>query len=299
MTKSMKKTSCAPQGENQTSVRVILLLSIIACALTIAACSGSSSSGGSSAPPAEVPASDQSKALAKDVAAKYGALDTSSDSTQKLKVTIKDESGSPRAVDLAIYSKRKPDGSRVMFVEFDSPAEERDRDALIEVDPAGNVQATRYTQSSKSFLTAKSATDEESLFGLTLQELVGGQPEKYDYTMLGEDNHNGAPVYKLEGKLKPGVESRFPRIVMLIDKQNYTALVIEAYDSQNQLARRITADKSEQVGGIWTRTSYQIDNIADKKTLNFAVTSVKYNQNLSDTVFDRDHLKKLATKTEG
>ncbi|HYM00238.1 MAG TPA: outer membrane lipoprotein-sorting protein [Blastocatellia bacterium] len=295
----MQKNSLVPKVQFPRLVQILSLVSLMAGVLWLSACSNSSGSGGPGAGSAEAPASDQSKALAEDVAKKYGALDTSNDSTQKLKVTIKDDSGAAKAVDLVIYNKRKADGSRSMFVEFDSPAEERDRDALIEVDPKGNVQATRYTQSSKSFLTAKSPTDEESLFGMTLQELVGGQPEKYGYTLLGEDTHNGTPVYKLEGKLKAGVESRFPRIVMLIDKQNYAAEVIEAYDSQNQLARRITADKTEQVDGIWTRMNYQIDNIADKKTMNFAATSVKYNQNLPDSVFDRDHLKKLATKTEG
>ncbi|MGH9761030.1 MAG: outer membrane lipoprotein-sorting protein, partial [Blastocatellia bacterium] len=247
----MKEPFSASIKQSSGSARLASLCSIAFCILSLSACSGSSGSGSSTPQTPAAPPSDQSKALAQDVAAKYGALDTSRDSTQKLKVTIKDSAGSSRVVDLVIYSKRKADGGRLMFVEFDAPAEERDRDALIEVDPKGNVQATRYTQSSKSFLTAKSPTDEESLFGLTIQELVGGQPEKYDYTLLGEDSVNGAPVYKLEGKLKAGVESRFPRLVMLINKDNYSAAVIEAYDSQNQLARRITTVKSEQIDGIW------------------------------------------------
>lgn len=276
-----------------TASRIALLLS---GALLICSCSSGGapeSAKNSEATPS--PSANTGSKIATDAANKYASLDTSSNSVQKMTATVHSQDGSVRTIDLTIYNKRVDSGGRQLMVEFDSP-QERDRDAVIDINPNGDIQATRYVQSSDSFLTAKSPTDEESLFGLTLQELVGGQPEKYNYTLVDEETHNQVPVYKLEGKLKSGQLSRFPRLVMLVSKADYTAPLIEAYDDQNQLARKITVEKSQQVDGIWTRMAWTIDNVADHKKIDFVAKEVKYNQKLDASAFDRNRLKKLATK---
>ena len=232
-----------------------------------------------------------------EIISKYESTDTSNDSTTKLKATVESlNEGKPRTIQLTLHRKKEPDGTQRYLVDFTAPPEERDRDALIEVSPAGQIVVTRYTQSTGGFLTARSATDEESLFGLTLQELVGGQPEKYDYKLIGEEQYAGKPVYRLEGTLKPGAESRFPRTVMLISKDNYTAPVIEAYDSQGQLARRLVADKVEQVNGNWVRWHWTIDNQEQHKKIDFQVVDAKVNQNLPESMFTRENLKKSASQ---
>jgi outer membrane lipoprotein-sorting protein len=232
-----------------------------------------------------------------EIISRYETTDTSNDSTTKLKAAVKSAGeDQARPIQLTVHRKKEPDGSQRYLVDFTAPAQERDRDAMIEVSPSGQIVVTRYTQSTGSFLTARSATDEESLFGLTLQELVGGQPEKYDYKLIGEEQYAGKPVYRVEGTLKPGAESRFARTVMLISKDNYTAPVIEAYDSQGQLARKLVVDKMEQVSGNWLRSQWSVDNQEQHKKVDFQVVDVKLNQNLPDSMFSREYLKKSASQ---
>jgi hypothetical protein len=183
-----------------------------------------------------------------------------------------------------------------MFSEFLSPAEERDRNALIAISPQGEIEGTRYIQSNDSFATVKGATNEDSFFGLTIQEMVDGQPEKYDFKLVGEETVNNTPAYRLEGSLKKGADSRFPRVVMLLAKNNYTALTAEFYDNKNELVRRVNITKSEQINGNWIRTKWTMDNLLKKKKLDFEIKEVKFNQNLSEAVFSREHLKKTSTK---
>jgi len=227
---------------------------------------------------------------------KYANLDTSHTSVTKLKASIQPSDGKAEEVQFTIYREHQPGGDEHLLVEFTSPAEERDRDALINVNPQGAIEAVRYGEGSKSFITAKSPTDEESLFGLTLQELIGGEPENYDYKFVDDENFQGIPVYRVEGKLKAGIESRFPRVVMLISKQDATAYSIEAYDSSNELARQLTVQKMDQVSGIWTRMKWTIDNREQHKKIDFNVIDVKYNQNLPESTFTKDHLKQLVAK---
>jgi hypothetical protein len=214
----------------------------------------------------------------------------------KVQVKIEEAGGQSKEVLLGISKKRAADGRRSLFSEFISPAEERDRNALITISPQGEIEGTRYIQSNDSFATVKGATNEDSFFGLTIQEMVDGQPEKYDFKLLGDETVGAKPAYKLEGTLKKGADSRFPRVVMWIDKDHYTALVAEFYDNKNELNRRVTINKSEQINGHWLRMNYTIENPVRKKKLDFDVKEAKFDQNLSDAIFTREHLKKTAFK---
>lgn len=233
------------------------------------------------------------------VVADYRATDTSRDSSMKMRATISDTSGGTVAtnvVEMIIYRKRGPSGGQSIFIEFTSPAEERDRDVIVKVGPDGEVEATRYMQSNDSFVSAGGVMTEDSLFGMTLQELADGQTEKYNFKTLGEESHGGAAVYRIEGNLRPPAQSKFPRLVLLISKENNLVKSAEFYDSQNNLARRLTVESAEQVAGHWTRKQWTIDNFSRQKKIEFEMLEAKYDQQLSDSLFGQERLKRLATK---
>ncbi|HSB12464.1 MAG TPA: outer membrane lipoprotein-sorting protein [Blastocatellia bacterium] len=231
---------------------------------------------------------------------RYRALDNSRDSTVRLRARVTPiaevEPGAPGQLQLTIYRKRAADGRILILVEFTAPPEERDRDGLITVFADGRIEGVRYVQSTDSFIVTDDPLSEDALFGLTLQELADGQPEKYEFTVAGEESNEGTPAYRLEGNLKRGAQSKFPRLMLLIDKQNFTAARAEFYDNHNELARRLDVSKVEQIAGYWTRERWTIDNRARQKTIDFEVTEARYDQNLRDSIFTREHLKKLASR---
>ena len=83
---------------------------------------------------------------------------------------------------------------------------------------------------------------------------------------------------------------------MLLSKENSAAVVAEFYDNHNELMRRLTIDRMEQTGGHWTRRRWTVDNLARQKKIVFETLEAKYDQNLGDAIFSREHLKKLAAK---
>src|SRR5215471_21491750 len=232
---------------------------------------------------------------------RYRALDDVTDSTIKLVASINGngehaEAAQPKQVHFTMYRKRQPDGRLSMLVEFTAPPEERDRDGLITVFPNGQIEGVRYVQSTDSYIVTRDVMSEDALFGLTLQELVDGQTEKYDFTVTGEETSEGTPTYKLEGKLKPGVESKFPRIVLIISKDNSAATKAEFYDNHAQLARTMIVSKTEQIAGHFTRARWTIDNRARQKKIDFSVVEAAYDRNINDSLFTREHLKKIASR---
>lgn len=279
--------------------RLFLMIAISALLLTCDACGTKSNSNNSNA----VNQNKEKSSSGPDAASiieRYRALDNSHDSTTRMRARItgstSEELTAPRQIQFTMYRKHQPDGRLMMLIEFTSPPEERDRDGLITGFPDGRIEGVRYVQSTDSFVAVSDPASEDSLFGMTLQELAEAQPEKYDFSLVGDDAYNGTPVYRMNGKLKAGAESKFPRLELLISKQNFVALQADFYDNHNELARRLTVSKSEQLAGHWTRTAWSIDNRARQKKIAFETIDVKYDQNLSDSVFSREHLKKLASR---
>lgn len=232
---------------------------------------------------------------------RYRALDNSRDSTIKMRASISAAGegarlDAPRQVQLTMYRKRQPDGRVLILAEFTAPAEERDRDGLITVFPDGPIEAVRYVQSTDSFLVTRDMMSEDALFGLTLQELAGGQPEAYDFTITREETFEGTACYRAEGKLKQGAESKFPRVVLLISKQSFAAVRAEFYDNHGELARDLIVSKMDQVAGHWTRRRWTIDNRERGKKIDFEAVDVSYDQSLKDSIFTREHLRKIASR---
>ncbi len=229
------------------------------------------------------------------------ALDSSHDSTIKMRARISgaeksEDLNAPRQVELTMYRTHGPGGQLLFLIEFTSPTEERDRDGLITVYPDSRIEGVRYVQSTDSFIVATDPASEDALFGMTLQELIEGQPEKYDFSLIGDETYNGTSAYRLRGTLKPAAESKFPRTEFLISKQTFVLLQAEFYDNHNELARRLTVGKTEQIAGHWIRTVWSIDNRARQKKIDFEAVDVKYDQNLRDSIFTREHLKKIASR---
>src|SRR5215470_15778902 len=96
--------------------------------------------GNGSAPGANPPAGSTggANANANQIIQRYIALDNSHSSVAKTRASIQgSDNGSQLDVQMTMYRRNEADGRRLMLVEFTSPADERDRDALIAVDAKG------------------------------------------------------------------------------------------------------------------------------------------------------------------
>ncbi len=277
------------------SIGVLLLLLSVACTRKL---EGSINLDNGNSRAAGVPATVIDAA---PIIERYRSLADSRDSTIKMRVSISATSGAVEAgetkqVVLTMYRKHEPDGRVLFLAEFLAPAEERDRDGLITVFPDGRIEGIRYVQSTDSFIVTSDLMSEDALFGLTLQELADGQPDKYDFTIVGEETSQGIACYRAEGKLKDGAESKFPRLVLLIAKETGAAVQAEFYDNHDQLARNLVVSRTEQIDGRFTRMRWTIDNRGREKKIEFEVADVSYDQNLKDAIFTREHLKKIASR---
>jgi Outer membrane lipoprotein-sorting protein len=278
----------------------LYLAAIVLAVLLLAACNHNTSNNTNSATEPTGPLAPTIDAA--QIISRTRQLDDSRDSVMKLRARIVVENPAaqltaiPPEVLMTIYRKRAADGSQVMRIDFTAPPTQRDLSALITVTAAGEVEGTRYTQSNNTFVTSRGVLGEDSLFGMTLQELIGGQLEKYDWKLAGEETFNQTPSYRLDGRLKPGAESKFARLVLFIAKDSFAAVGAEFDDDHDELLRRMTVDKLAQINGRWTRMHWMVDNRARQKKIEFETLEAHYDQKLSDALFTREQLKQIASR---
>ena len=291
----MKRTIDSGLTFNHSKVNRVACL-VFACALmTFFGCNKNGDQDKKSANSSAQPASAASTTMdASQIIERNRALDNSHDSRVKVKARIQGSEGAPPEVEMTVYRKREANGNMLMLIEFTAPAQERDRSAIVTISPQSEVEGIRYAQSGDTFVSTKGVMSEDSLFGMTLQELADGQPEKYDFKLIGEETAVSTPAYKLEGTLKPAAESRFNRLVILVSKENFATVGAEFYDNHNELVRRLSVDKMEPVASHPTRMHWVVDNPAKTKRIEFTTLDAKYDQNLSDSLFTREYLKKIA-----
>lgn len=225
---------------------------------------------------------------------RYRAAEGYRTSEVKSRARITEADGSSQEVSMTVYRKRGQSGEQ-MLIEFASP-DQRDRSGLVLISPQGEIEGLRYAQSSSSFVSSKNVRGEDSLFGMSLQELADGQPEKYEFKLAGIEQAGARRSYKLDGRLKPGQESKFQRLVVFLAEDNFALAGAEFYFNETELARRVTVDKLEKTGQYWTRMRWTVDNIARQKKVEFETLTVKYDQNLSDAIFSRENLKKISLR---
>lgn len=225
---------------------------------------------------------------------RYRAAEGYRTSEVKSRARITEADGGAQEVFMTVYRKRAQSGEQLL-VEFTSP-DQRDRAGLVLISPQGDIEGLRYAQSSDSFVRSKNVGGEDSLFGMSLQELADGQPEKYEFKLAGIEQAGAIRSYKLDGRLKTGNESKFQRLVVFLAEDNFALAGAEFYYNETELARRVTVDKLEKVGQYWTRMRWTVDNIARQRKVEFETLSVKYDQNIGDTIFSREYLKKISLR---
>jgi hypothetical protein len=224
----------------------------------------------------------------------YKDTDNYRSSLVKSRARITEADGSAQEIEMTVYRNRAEDGAQKLLVQF--PGQQRDRSGLILISPEGDIEGIRYAQSTGSYVSSKNVSGEDSLFGMSLQELADGQPDKYDFKLAGEDKSGEVPVYKLDGKLKAGAESKFQRLVVYLAKDSFALAGADFYYSQDELARRVTVEKLERVGGYWTRQVWSVDNIARGKKVRFETLSVRYDREIPDSTFTRENLKQISIR---
>jgi hypothetical protein len=227
-----------------------------------------------------------------EIVAEYLKRDASPYRKNRVRMTIAVPTEPLKVYELDIWRKQSADET-LTLTHVVQPAEESDLAALSierKGQPTTNVT---YVSSTDQF--RETGTNKMFFGGLTAQELLG-EWDKYDYEYLNEKDLAGVKTYEVEGKLKPSVDSTLARTRAMFRADTYLPAEMHLFSSDGTELRTFQVKNFRNVAGhdvIWLT---DIDNHARKAKITIETLSLEYPGKADDTMFTREHLKKVALR---
>jgi outer membrane lipoprotein-sorting protein len=186
------------------------------------------------------------------------------------------------------------DGQRMTLTHVVKPEASSDMASLSVEKKNEKTLNVSYAQSTGKFVEYDS--NKQTFGGLTAQELIGGELEKYDYNYLGEKTLDGAKAYDVECKLKPDQDSTIARSTTLFREDNKLPAEIHMFNSKGEEIRTVHVTEFRTIEGHPTVWKTEIDNPGRKAKITIEVLNVTYPAKIDDKLFGRDNLKRLVAK---
>ena len=114
----------------------------------------------------------------------------------------------------------------------------------------------------------------------------------YDFKILGEEEYEGRPAYKLEGIKVPGKEVSYYRRVIWIDKERFVGLKEDLYAESGRLLKEARVIEIEEIEGRWYPVHMVMENkLRQNTSTEFIVSEIKFNPELPENIFTLERLR--------
>jgi len=108
------------------------------------------------------------------------------------------------------------------------------------------------------------------------------------YRLLGEEEHNGAPTYKIE--LVPVQKVSYSRILTWVAVDTMLPVQRDYYDVADRLWKTMTFDRVKTIDGVPTPLHIRMHDLQQDSTTDVTFSEVRYGVDLPKSVFDPEHL---------
>lgn len=114
----------------------------------------------------------------------------------------------------------------------------------------------------------------------------------YDFEIIGEEEYEGRPAYKLEGVKVPGKEVSYYRRVVWIDQERFVGLKEELYAESGRLLKVANVLEVEEIDGRWYPVHMIMENKLRKNTsTEFIINEIKFNAEIDEDLFTLERLR--------
>jgi len=274
--------------------RSILFLTILIFALfSFAGCSGNDN--GSAHPVSSTPTStnvDTHKKGAEIVTAYQKAIDIPF-SKGRIKMTVDSPEEGKKVYEAEVIRRQTTDQTDTL-THVVKPETESDLATLAIEKKGQKTENVSYAQSTSRFVEYDSS--KQTFGGLTAQELLGGELDKYNFNYLGEKDVDGAKAYQVESTLKPNEDSPIARVITLFREDNGLPVEIHIFNSKGDEMRTFHVREIRAVDGHPITWKTEIDNLVKKTKITIDVLNISFPPKMDADLFTRDNLKRLVVK---
>ncbi|MCC3144690.1 outer membrane lipoprotein-sorting protein [Halanaerobium sp. Z-7514] len=114
----------------------------------------------------------------------------------------------------------------------------------------------------------------------------------YHFELLGIEEYNGRPAYKLEGVKVPGKEVSYYRRIVWIDRERFVGLREELYTESGRLLKELELIEMAEIDGRWYPVHSVMENKLRKNTsTEFIINEIDFNAELPEAIFTLQRLR--------
>jgi outer membrane lipoprotein-sorting protein len=184
--------------------------------------------------------------------------------------------GDARASYLEVVAPESLQGIRFLFIEKYGAAPEQ----YVKVASSRNAVRVADQVRRQPFL--------ESAFYVS--DMVEPDLSAYTYRFVGGDEIGGRSCRLVEMTAKKPEAEVYSKTVLALDPKDLLVMRRQFFDKKGELQKVWTVRKVEKVDGIWTMMLHEMDNVAEKVTSRLEINDIKYNVELSDSMFTPKYL---------
>lgn len=223
----------------------------------------------------------------RDIAVKVDDRPDGNDRQSTLEMTLINKRGKKRVrVITAYYKDYGKDSKAIMF--FQSPSDVKGTGFLqFEYDdPGKDDDRWLYLPALKRVRRISGSTKNEYFMGsdFTYDDLGDRSVDEDEHTLLREEELDGQKCWVVESVSKDK-NYMYSKVIRWIRQDALMDIKIEFYDRHGALMKVLTVGDIKLQDGFWTAFSMEMDNLQDEHKTLLKFTDVKYNSDLSDSIF--------------
>lgn len=208
-------------------------------------------------------------------------------------MTIVDKKGKEREREFTMVRLDVEEGGRQnYYTYFQKPSDVSRMTFMVHKMPDGNDKRSIYVPA-VDLVKPISADDKNSSFvgsDFSYEDVSGRHWSEDNHRIVEETELNGKTVYVIESVPKSEYKG-FSRKLSYIDKQTFLPLLEEYFDKKDEMIRRFSAEKIQEVEGVLTVTVRKMENLKKGSHTTVAFSDIKYNTGVSEDIFTERYLK--------
>jgi len=194
------------------------------------------------------------------------------------------------------WMRKANQGLMSHLIRLEAPPSEKGKLLLVHEKPDGDSDYIAYRPNSALKKKVRVSGARNYKFkGLTIsvQELIGGELQKYDHQAKGMKQIDGIRCHEVENRIKPKFknDSNYPRSASYFREDNGMLQKWELFGDSDKLEKVIYADEIKKIQGNWTVTVARVEDFRKKGKLVLKLIEGHYDPPLSDELFNEDYLK--------
>ena len=194
------------------------------------------------------------------------------------------------------WMRKSKQGLMSHLIKMEAPPSEKGKLLLVHEKPDGDSDYIAYRPNSALKKKVRISGARNYKFkGLTIsvQELIGGELQKYDHQAKGMKQIDGIQCSEVENRIKQQFknDSNYPRSVAYFREDNGMLQKWELFGDSDKLEKVVTADELKKIQGNWTTIVARVEDLKKKGKLVLKLIEGQYDKSISDELFNEEYLK--------